>query len=243
MRIARLLTGEGIRHAVYLNEEWHHIDDPFAPVPTFLGPVTSAETATLLAPISPAVVVGIGHNDSDHPLPIQPWLKSVHTVANPEDTIEPPRDAETVNVEGELAVVIGRTAFNLRADNALDHVLGYTIANDVTNTGQALLDERLFQAKSGTHYTPLGPWIETDIVDPESLSIDVTVNGRSEAGSGTFNLPSSVIECLVHVTKWMALEPGDIVLTGAPGTIVEVRPGDTTSITIEGIGTLTNTVA
>lgn len=243
MRMARLLTSEGIRHAVYLNEEWHHIDDPFAPVPTFLGPVTSAGKATLLAPTCPAVIVGIGHNDGNHPVPIQPWLKSVHTVASPNDVIEPPWRVGAVNVEGELAVVIGKSAVDLTAENALDHVLGYTIANDVTNATQAVIDERLFQAKSGTHYTPLGPWIETDIADPGNLGIDVTVNGHAEARSGTFNLIYGVVECLVHVTKWMALEPGDVVMTGAPGTIVGVQPGDTVAITIDGIGTLVNAVA
>ncbi len=148
-----------------------------------------------------------------------------------------------MNVEGELAVVIGKSAFALTAENALDHVLGYTIANDATNAARAVIDERLFQAKSGNHFTPLGPWIETDIADPGNLGINVTVNGRAEARSRTFNLSSGVVECLVHVTKWMAPEPGDVVMTGAPGTIVGVQPGDTVAMTIDGIGTLVNDVA
>lgn len=242
MRIARLQTPDGIRHAVYLNEEWHHIDDPFAEVPSFSGAVTPAEDAKLLAPACPAVIVGIGHNGRDHPLPVQPWLKSVHTIANPTDVIRAQRGIGPVHVEGELAVVIGKSAANLTSDNALAHVLGYTIANDVTNANQGAIDERLFQAKAGTKYTPLGPWIETDLADPENVSIDVTINGQVRARSGTFNLPSSVVDCLVHVTKWVSLEAGDVVMTGAPGTFVEVQQGDEAAISIAGIGTLINSV-
>lgn len=112
----------------------------------------------------------------------------------------------------------------------------------VTNADQGLIDERLFQAKTGINYTPLGPWIETEIEDPERVSITVTVNGHIKAQSGTFNLPTSVVDCLVYVTRWATLEPGDIVMAGAPGTFVAVSPGDCVQVSLSGIGTLTNSV-
>nr|ABR66999.1 putative 2-keto-4 pentenoate hydratase [Arthrobacter sp. AK-1] len=152
------------------------------------------------------------------------------------------RGVGPVNVEGELAIIIGKSTTGLKPDNASDYLLGYTISNDVTNAAQALIDERLFQAKAGVNYTPLGPWIETEVPDPESVSIVVTINGRVQAESGTFNLSSTVLECLVYVTKWVTLQPGDVVMTGAPGTFAEVHPGDKVDITLGGIGTLTNTV-
>lgn len=245
MRIARIKTAEGARHAVERRGMWHHIVDPFEEPFSYTGHTTSGADAVFLAPVRPAVVLGIGHNRTlnDHPLPIQAWHKSVHTLANPGDPVVAVRDRGTVNVEGELAVVIGKQAKELTPGNALEHVLGYTCVNDVTNVDQGLVDERNFQGKAGVNYTPLGPWIETDIPDPDLVGIDVIVNGVAQANSGTSNLPSSVVECLVYVTSWLTLEPGDVLMTGAPGTAVAVLPGDQVDIVIEGIGTLTNKVA
>ena len=244
MRIARIQTAAGPQYAVDSNGAWAHIIDPFAEALSYTGGTTAHNEATLLAPATPAVVLGIGHNRTlnDHPLPIQAWHKSVHTVAGPGDAIGAVRDQGTVNAEGELAVVIGRTAANLTAENALEHVFGYTCVNDVTNVDQNLVDERNFQGKSGVNYTPLGPWIETGLADPERVAIDVYVNGTAKATSGTFNLPSTVVDCLIYVTSWLTLEPGDVVMTGAPATVVPIEPGDRVDIVVEGIGTLSSTV-
>ena len=244
MRIARLKTAEGPQHAVERNGSWDHIVDPFVSPPTYTGGTTPDAEAVFLAPVRPAVVLGIAHNRTlnSHPLPIQAWHKSVHTVAAPGDQVAAARGRGTVNVEGELAVVIGKSATELTAGNALEHVLGYTCVNDVTNVDQGAVDERNFQGKAGGNYTPLGPWIETAIPDPDLVGIDVCVNGVVRAKSGSFNLPSSVAECLVYVTSWLTLEPGDVVMTGAPGTAVEVQPGDRVDVVLGGIGTLTNTI-
>ncbi|MET0979183.1 MAG: fumarylacetoacetate hydrolase family protein [Paeniglutamicibacter terrestris] len=245
MRIARINTASGPQFAVARDGDWHHIANPFEQPLTYTGESTEQERATLLAPIRPAVVLGIGHNltNNDHPLPIQAWHKSVHTVAGPDDQIVAARARGAVYIEGELAVIIGKSAAELTAENALEHVLGYTCVNDVTNVDQNRVDERNFQGKSGVNYTPLGPWIETDIADPEHTSIDVHVNDELRASSGTFNLPSSVIDCLIYVTSWLRLEPGDVIMTGSPNTAAEVLPGDRVSITLGGIGTLSNTVS
>ncbi|MEZ2392000.1 fumarylacetoacetate hydrolase family protein [bacterium RCC_150] len=244
MRIARLQTPSGAVHAVLRNGAWDHIEDPFAESLAFTGDSSSADEAVFLAPVRPAMVLGIGHNlgNNDHRLPIQAWHKSVHTVAGPGDEIVAVRGAGTVNVEGELAAIIGKRAEKLTSENALGHILGYTVVNDVTNVDQNQLDEKMFQGKSGTNYTPLGPWIETEIADPDNVSTEVAINGEVKARSGSFNLPSSITDCLVYVTEWLTLEPGDIVMTGAPNTFVAVRPGDQVDITLGGIGTLSNRV-
>lgn len=192
---------------------------------------------------TPGLIVGIGHNADPHThLPVQAWLKSVRTAANDGDAIVLAPDAGTVVAEGELAVVMGRTASRLTTENALEHVLGYTIVNDVTSAERNAVDNKNFESKAGTNYTPLGDWIETEIADPENLQILVEVNGRLVASSGTFNLPSRVVDTLVYVTRWMTLEPGDIVMTGSPNTAAELSPGDEVAITIPEIGTLRNTV-
>lgn len=245
MRIARITTPEGPQHAVLRDGGWDHITDPFAQPLTYTGASTADADAVFLAPVRPAVIVGIAHNLSinSHPLPIQAWLKSVHTLADPDAPILAARGRGTVNVEGELAVVIGRTSTALTGENVLEHILGFTCVNDVTNVDQGAVDERNFQGKAGVNYTPLGPWIETDIPDPGLVGIDVIVNGEVKAKSGSFNLPSSVEDCLVYVTSWLTLEPGDVVMTGAPGTAVAVEPGDRVDIDLGGIGRLSNTVA
>lgn len=243
MRLGRILTAGGPQYVVLQDGVWRHIEDPFARVLSYTGQTTPAQGAKLLAPVAPTVIVGVGHNESKgHHLPIQAWHKSVRTVANPDDEIQMTRGVGVVNVEGELAVVIGKRATQLTSENVREHVLGYTIANDVTNADRAMTDERLFQAKSGENYTPLGPWIETEVGDPENLSMTVTLNQQVQARSGTHNLPSSVLDCLTYVTRWVSLDAGDIVMTGAPGTVLAVSPGDHVDISISGIGTLTNSV-
>ncbi|MEC5185174.1 2-keto-4-pentenoate hydratase/2-oxohepta-3-ene-1,7-dioic acid hydratase in catechol pathway [Cryobacterium sp. MP_3.1] len=242
MRIARLDTPTGPRHAVALGGRWHLIMDPYGTPFVYTGESISEGEAVLLASVDPRVVVGIGHNKPGAALPMQAWHKSVHTVAGTGDDIPAVRDVGTVNIEGELAVVIGRTASNLTLANAFEAVLGYTVANDVTNVDQGAIDERNFQGKSGTNYTPLGPWIETELADPENVATEVVINGAVVAQSGSFNLPSSVAATLVYVTRWLTLEAGDVVLTGAPGTDIAVTPGDTVDITLAGIGTLRNTI-
>ena len=243
MRIARLNTPAGPVFAVAAGDQWNIIVDPYAAELVYTGESISADQAQLLAAADPRVLVGIGHNQPGHPLPMQAWHKSVHTVAGTGDSIHAVRGVGTVNIEGELAVVIGRSASNLTTTNAFDAVLGYTVANDVTNVDQGAIDERNFQGKSGANYTPLGPWIETDLADPENVATEVVINGAVVSSSGSFNLPSSVAATLVYITRWLTLEPGDVVLTGAPGTDVAVRPGDVVDITLAGIGTLRNTIA
>ncbi|MCU1418855.1 MAG: hypothetical protein JWR57_24 [Mycetocola sp.] len=249
MRVARITTPAGPRFAVASLgidgvEEWAVVDDPFADVIVYTGETVAVDGTPLLAPVEPKVLIGIGHNktNNDHTLPMQAWHKSVRTVAAPGEAVPIRPDIGTVNVEGELAVVIGKRAHRLTPDNALDAVFGYTIANDLTNVDQGKVDEKLFQVKSGLRYTPLGPWIETSIDDPDDVAITVSIDGVVAAESGTGNLPSTIAECLVYVTEWLELGPGDVVLTGAPRTFVTVTVGAVVEITLPPIGTLTNTI-
>ena len=244
MRIARLDTSNGPSHAVADAAGWQHVVDPFADELVFTGATTAFDEAVLLAPVDPRVLLGIAQNkgNNDHVLPIQAWYKSPHTVTGQNAHIEIVRGVGQVNVEGELAVVIGRHASKLTVDDALNVVLGYTIANDVTNVDQVPIDEKNFQSKSGPRYTPLGPWIETEIDDPESVPTEVAINGVVLGESGSFNLGSTVVETLVYVTSWLDLEAGDVVMTGAPRTFLPVVPGDRVDIRLEGIGTLSSTI-
>ncbi len=148
----------------------------------------------------------------------------------------------TVNVEGELAVVIGRDTKGITVETAFDYAQGYTVVNDVTNVDRNALDEKTFEGKGGLGYTPMGPWIETELDDPEQVAITVTINGVVKAECGTFNQPSTVAESIVYVARWVPLGPGDVIMSGSPNTFVAVTPGDTVEITLSGIGSLSNRV-
>lgn len=243
MKLARIATPDGPRSVVLDDGSWSVVDDPFVSlVPT--GERYPVDGADLLAPVEPGALVGIAHNaPGSHPIPIQAWLKSTRGIAAAGAPIVLDPEVGEVVVEGEVAIVIGRRASALDHENALAHVLGYTIGNDVTNVTQAALDEKNFQSKAGTNYTPLGPWIETDIPDLADVAIAVSVNGREQCRSSTAGLPSTIVETLIHVTRWMTLEPGDVVLTGSPNTAARIVAGDTVSITVAGLGTLENPVA
>lgn len=250
MRIARLETADGPHHALWTGVEWELIEDLFADPVRRTGETVAAADALLLAPCEPRVLVGIAHNrtnafnqgNRDHALPIQAWHKSVRSVIAPGQPIVARRDVGTVNIEGELAVVIGRDTTDLTVETAFDHVLGYTVVNDVTNVDRNAHDEKSFEGKGGQGYTPLGPWIETELEDPEDVATTVTVNGVVRARSGSFNLPSTVAESIAYVARWVRFGPGDVIMSGAPNTFVAVSPGDDVEITLAGIGTLINHV-
>jgi len=244
VRLARVVTSSGPRDVVEAADGWRVVDDLLADPLLFTGELVAAD-AHLLAPVVPTVVVGIAHNKAlrEHALPIQAWLKSSRSVIGPHAAIEARRDLGQINVEGELAVVIGRPAWQLTLENALDAVLGYTIANDVTNIDRVPIDERNFEPKSGRGYTPVGPWIETEVADPDAIAMIVKVNGEVRAESNTSLLQSTVAECLVYATSWVELGPGDLVLTGAPATFLPVEPGDIVELELPGIGSLVNPVS
>lgn len=198
----------------------------------------------MIMDVLPRTLIGIAHNKTlnDHPLPIQAWHKSLRSIVANGEPIVARRDVGTINVEGELAVIIGRETTGLTVDNAFDYVAGYTIANDVTNVDRNAADEKIFQGKGGVGYTPLGPRVVDALPDPEHTSIRVFVNDELMADSGTQKLPSSIAASLAYVTAWVPLGPGDVIMTGAPGTAVAVRPGDVVRIVVDGIGTLENPV-
>jgi len=116
------------------------------------------------------------------------------------------------------------------------------VVNAVTNVDRNAPDEKTFEGKGGHGYTQMGPWIETELEDPQQVTITVIVNGVVKAESGTFNQPSTVAECIVYVARWVPLGPGDVILSRSLNTFVAVTPGDTVEITLSGIGSLSKRV-
>jgi 2-keto-4-pentenoate hydratase/2-oxohepta-3-ene-1,7-dioic acid hydratase in catechol pathway len=242
MRIARIATRTGRHHVVQDTDRWLEIADPFAARPQFTGNEFPVGAVRLLAPVQPLVVLGMAHNGpGDRELPRQAFLKSPRTVVGPDDEILVDERLGQVNVEGELAVVIRHHCRNLTPQQVPGAILGYTIGNDVTAVDQVALDEKMTQAKHGDGFTPLGPWIETGL-DPSALPITVRVNDEDQVGASTAQLAWNITEQLVYLTSYLSLGPGDVVLTGAPGTFTPVKPGDLSEIEIGGIGALSNPV-
>ncbi|ABY91519.1 MAG: 5-carboxymethyl-2-hydroxymuconate Delta-isomerase [Caldanaerobacter subterraneus] len=207
------------------------------------------EEVKLLPPCLPTKAICVGLNYRDHieemgdKEPEEPtlFIKPSTAVIGPDDFIVIPKMSERVDYEGELAVVIGKRAKNVSEKDALDYVLGYTIANDVTARDLQAKDGQWTRAKSFDTFLPIGPWIETDL-DPSSLDITTYVNGEVKQKSNTRHLIFNVPKLVSFISHIMTLNPGDVILTGTPSGVGPLKPGDVVTIEIEGIGKLTNRV-
>ena len=224
-------------------------DHPFGE-PTYTGRSWPLSQVRLLAPILPSKVVAVGKNYADHAaemnseLPKSPliFLKPSTSVIGPGVPILLPPQSENVHFEGELAVVIGRPCRDVKAANAASVILGYTCANDVTARDLQSSDGQWTRAKGFDSFCPLGPWIETEL-DPGDVALTTEVDGEVKQDGHTADLVFLVSELIEFITAVMTLLPGDVILTGTPAGVGPITAGQTVSVRIEGIGTLTNPVA
>ena len=223
-------------------------DHPFG-TPTFTGKSFPLADVRLLAPILPSKVICIGKNYADHARemggepPANPvmFLKPSTAVVGPNSPIKLPADSSRVDYEGELAAVIGRPCRDVPAAKAAGVILGYTIANDVTARDQQKADGQWTRGKGHDSFCPLGPWIET-AMDPSDLAISTTLDDEKKQDSRTSLLLHDVPALVEWVSRVMTLLPGDVILTGTPAGVGPMVAGQQVSITVEGIGTLTNPV-
>ena len=208
------------------------------------------ENVRLLAPCRPSKIVAVGLNYRDHAeelhlsLPEEPllFLKPSTSIIGPEDTIMLPPQSERVDYEAELAVVIGKQARRITSDRAKDYILGYTCLNDVTARDLQNKDGQWTRAKGFDTFSPLGPWIETDL-DPSDLAISLLLNGETKQQSRTSNLIFDVFRLVEFISHIMTLMPGDVIATGTTSGIGPMKDGDTVEVRIEGIGSLINHVS
>ena len=203
-----------------------------------------------LSPCQPTKIIAVGLNYSSHaeemgrPLPKEPvlFLKPPSSVVGHRDNVIYPRHLSLrVEYEGELAVVIGRRGRRIPREVASEYVFGFTCANDVTARDLQRRDVQWTRAKGFDTFCPLGPAIAAGI-EPSSLTLTTRVNGRIRQKASTSEMIFPVDQLISYVSLVMTLEPGDVVLTGTPAGVGELRPGDVVEVEIEGIGTLTNSV-
>lgn len=207
------------------------------------------EQVKLLPPIKPGKIICIARNYAAHakehnsPVPDVPmlFLKPPSSLVGADDTIFLPPQSQQVEHEAELAVVIGQPGRWIPTEQSLDHIFGYTIANDVTARDLQRRDGQWGRAKGFDTFCPLGPWIETDF-DPSDSLITCNVNSEMRQMASTRDMVFSIRQLIAFISSVMTLETGDILLTGTPAGVGVLLPGDQVEIIIEGIGTLKNPV-
>ena len=251
MRIARILhEGRPVSVIVTQDGAVHPIDGEVAADLLHPGRVLgSVEEVQFLAPCEPSKILCVGRNyasavrSKGHPWPEMPFvfLKTPNAVVGPNAVVLRPDGIDTFEYEGELGVVIGKTATQVLAADVNDHILGYTVGNDMTVRDWQASDPHWTRAKSSDTLCPIGPWIETEL-DPANLLIETRVNGELQQQGRTDDLIFSIGEIIAFISRTMTLVPGDVVLTGAPVGTRPVVAGDEVAVTVEGIGTLRNVI-
>jgi 2-keto-4-pentenoate hydratase/2-oxohepta-3-ene-1,7-dioic acid hydratase in catechol pathway len=213
------------------------------------GPAVPLEGLRLLAPTLPSKVIAVGRNYAEHArelgndVPDEPiiFLKPSTSVIGPGEAIVLPEQSEQVEHEAELAVVISRLCKEVPIHRVPEVILGYTIANDVTARDLQRADGQWTRGKGFDTFCPLGPWIETDL-DATDLDLTCTVNDELRQATRTSQMERSAAELVAWISNVMTLLPGDVILTGTPAGVGPLVAGDSVSVTISSIGTLTNRV-
>jgi 2-keto-4-pentenoate hydratase/2-oxohepta-3-ene-1,7-dioic acid hydratase in catechol pathway len=224
--------------------------DPLYRPVQFTGEKLQLADVRLLAPVIPrSKVVCVGRNYAAHAaelgneVPKEPmiFLKPNTSVIGPRDGIVYPEQTNNLHFEGELAIVIGRICRDLPKERVNEVIFGYTVANDVTARDLQQTDGQWARAKGYDTFCPLGPWISTEL-DVSDLRVSTTVNGEAKQDGRTSQFIFGIPEVLAYITSFTTLLPGDVVLTGTPAGVGPMLPGDEVSVSVEGIGTLTNKV-
>jgi len=205
----------------------------------------------LLAPVVPGKIVAIGLNYRSHlrgaepPKVPEPFYKTPSALIGPGEPIVIPRlaieEGVTVQPEAELSFVIGKRCKGVSRADALSYVLGYTCGNDVSARSWQKNDLQWWRGKSSDTFAPIGPYIVTD-VDPGNLRLICRINGKVMQDQMTSDLVHDVPRIVEFVSSVVTLEPGDIIMTGTPGSPGDISPGDTVEVEVEGVGVLSNPV-
>jgi 2-keto-4-pentenoate hydratase/2-oxohepta-3-ene-1,7-dioic acid hydratase in catechol pathway len=223
--------------------------DPFASLTPGAAVRGGLSGVTLLPPVRPSKIVCVGLNYKDHAgevgkaLPAEPllFIKPSSSVIGPGEPIRRPPGVGRVDHEAEVGVVIGRRAHRVSAANAWDHILGLICVNDVTARELQRKEVQYTRAKGFDTFAPIGPCIATGL-GRGPFTVSGSVNGQRRQSSSTAHLIFPIEHLVEYITFVMTLEPGDIISTGTPEGIGPLSAGDSVTITIDGVGELTNPV-
>jgi 2-keto-4-pentenoate hydratase/2-oxohepta-3-ene-1,7-dioic acid hydratase in catechol pathway len=203
----------------------------------------------LLPPTQPTKIVCVGRNYIDHAkelgneVPKIPliFLKPPSAIIGNGDSIILPPQSNQVEHEAELVVVIGKRSKNVTAEEASDHIFGYTVGNDVTARDLQRTDELWTRAKGFDTFCSFGPWIDTEF-NPSDAVVTCRVNGQMRQMASTQDMVFNVGVLIAYVSSIMTLEPGDLLFTGTPAGVGMLEDGDVVDVEIEGLGKLSNPV-
>jgi 2-keto-4-pentenoate hydratase/2-oxohepta-3-ene-1,7-dioic acid hydratase in catechol pathway len=225
--------------------------EPFATHPSQweLGRSVGATEARPLAPVVPGKVVGIGRNYRDHaaelgnPMPAEPllFLKSPSAVVGPRAPIVLPPESAEVHFEGEVALVIGATVRRAGVEEAAAAILGYTAACDVTARDLQNKDRTFTRAKSFDTFCPLGPAIRLGVPGNE-VEVTTRVNGSERQRGKVAAMAWGPAELVAFASRFLTLEPGDVLLTGTPAGVAALQPGDRVEVEVSGVPVLESPV-
>jgi 2-keto-4-pentenoate hydratase/2-oxohepta-3-ene-1,7-dioic acid hydratase in catechol pathway len=226
----------------------HELGSPQAAAP--ISRTHRLADVKLLAPCAPSKILAVGLNYKSHlgsrPAPTHPeiFYKPPSCVQGHDGSIVLPRDAANVHYEGELVLVIGRQARNVSEEEAAAAIFGVTCGNDVSERDWQHGDKKDLQwwrAKGADTFAPLGPAIAAGL-DYSDLLLTTRLNGETVQQQRTSDLLFPPARIVSYVSRWVTLEPGDVIFTGTPGSTRKMNPGDTVEVEIEGIGVLRNKV-
>ena len=220
---------------------------------TRTGTTVSASDAKLLAPAEPAIVSAVGYNYISHreemtheetrPIPEHPplFLKLPTSLTGPDTNVVYPSDATDLHFEGELVIVIGKTANKVSAEDAAVYIFGVTAGNDVSERSWQANDLQWLRAKASDTFGPLGPAIVTGL-NYLDLRVQTRLNGETMQDQSSAEQIHDAHAIQSFVSQYVTLYPGDIIFTGTPGATAAMEPGDIVEIEVEGVGVLRNQI-
>lgn len=250
MKFARFETAGTVKYGIVEGDNLQEIQGDLFGDHTLTGNVYGLPTVKLLVPCTPSKLLALGLNYALHvqessrkqPERPEPFYKVPSSLCNPGDPIRIPPGAGETHFEGELVVVIGKPARRVPKEAALEYVFGYTCGNDVSARPWQRGDLQWWRGKSCDTFSPLGPWIETDIADPSTLTLETRLNGEVQQHSGTDKMLFDVPTTISFISQVVTLYPGDVIYTGTCDGVGPMEHGDTVEVDISNIGVLRNPV-
>jgi len=244
-KYVRYRADGGVSFGILDGETIHELAGDLFANPSRTGRQLRLAEVELVAPVEPKKVIAVGLNYRSHLGTREPaaypglFAKYPTTIVGPGANIVIPSDANNVHYEGELVVVIGRRASHVTEADAPSYVFGVTAGNDVSERDWQGADLQWFRAKATDTFGPIGPAIVTGL-DYNDLLLETLLNGEVVQSQRTSDLLFGVSAIVSYVSRYVTLEPGDLIFTGTPGTTRAFKPGDVVEVRIEGVGTLRN---
>jgi 2-keto-4-pentenoate hydratase/2-oxohepta-3-ene-1,7-dioic acid hydratase in catechol pathway len=252
-RYVRYAHNDSVSYGVLENGRVHALSAAPWHGGTPTGEVRDTADVRLLAPAEPSKVIAVGYNYVSHredmtheesrPIPEHPplFLKLPTSLTGPGTDIVYPADATDLHYEGELVIVIGKTARQVPVDKAHEYIFGVTAGNDVSERNWQANDLQWLRAKASDTFGPLGPEIVSGL-NYLDLRVQTRLNGKTMQDQSSKDHIHNVHEILSFVSRYVTLHAGDIIYTGTPGATSAMKPGDVVEIEVEGVGTLRNRV-